>query len=152
MLRNQQFVRMFNPEHLYADECGSDHDRVLGIRRNRIRSQKPRQPLSLFATECDIPTDLFGGAAGFTAAENVPLTGPLELQADFRSAVNPRFPQSPNCGRRECQSKLGSSVLPDAHAYLLSLVGHPSASRIISFVHPAQQMYFRGSSTQIARL
>ena len=60
MPRNQQFVRMLNPKHLDADKCRSDHDRVLRIRRNRIRSQKPRQPLALFATEGDITADLFG--------------------------------------------------------------------------------------------
>jgi hypothetical protein len=96
---------MFNPEHLYADKCGSDHDCVLRIRGNRIRSQEPRQALSLVATECDVPADVFDGAAGFTAAENVPFDGTLELQADFRRAVNPHFPQTPDCCRRESQSK-----------------------------------------------
>src|SRR5712671_3690812 len=133
---NQQFVRMFNPEHLYADKCGSDHDRVLRIRCNRIRSQEPRQALSLFTTECDVPADLFGGTAGFTAAENVPLTGPLELQADFRRAENARLAQSSDRCRRESQSKWRSGIRPGAHAYLLSLIRRPSASRIISFVHP----------------
>jgi len=31
-------------------------------------------------------------------------------------------------------------------------MGHPRAARIISLLHPAQQMYFCGSSTEIARL
>ena len=31
-------------------------------------------------------------------------------------------------------------------------IGQPSAARIISFVQPAQHLYFRGSVTQMARL
>ena len=38
------------------------------------------------------------------------------------------------------------------HAYLFCGIGRPSVSRIISFEHPAQQIYFLGSSTAMARL
>ena len=46
-----------------------------------------------------------------------------------------------------------NSPYPTAYALsLFSGIGHPRAARIISLLQPAQQMYFCGSSTEIARL
>src|SRR6266852_6602566 len=42
--------------------------------------------------------------------------------------------------------------VPPPHADCRTRIGQPTARRIISFVQPAQQMYFRGSSMEIARL
>src|SRR5713226_7632051 len=42
--------------------------------------------------------------------------------------------------------------VPPPHADCRTEIGQPTARRIISFVQRAQQMYFRGSSMEIARL
>src|SRR4030095_2172366 len=85
-------------------------------------------------------------------------------------AQSPRL-ISPDTGRmRQCSRQTRSPSaplepssdrhLPSVAARIYALVpttagictGTPSAARIISLVHPAQQMYFCGSSTEIARL
>src|SRR5260370_18119117 len=52
--------------------------------------------------------------------------------------------------RRATRSRLVSIGPPYADRRIG--IGKPNATRIISFVHPAQHLYFQGSSIEIAKL
>src|SRR5262245_5169953 len=91
-------------------------------------------------------------AAGLPASKDMPAGGPLILETDLRTAMDGRFRESFHRGRREGQPQRRMVVSLLCHAYLFCGIGRPSASRIISLEHPAQQMYFLGSSMEMARL
>src|ERR1035441_690311 len=152
MPRNQQLIRVFNTERLDAHQRGSENNCVVTVARQRIRPHKPLQTLSALATEGDVMTKLFDRPAGFPASQDVPFSCLLKFHSDVGSAINPRLAKPLYRGCRKGQPQQGIGFLLFLHAYLFCVIGRPSASRIISFEHPAQQMYFLGSSTAMARL
>jgi hypothetical protein len=91
-------------------------------------------------------------SARFTTAQDVTLGRLLELDRHSWTTVDASSTEAFHRGRREREPQQRCVLLFLSHAYLFCVIGRPSASRIISFEHPAQQMYFRGSSTAIARL
>src|ERR1700693_797278 len=63
-----------------------------------------------------------------------------------------RRPRQNDPVRDHCPDGVEKDRALAGHASLLSEIGRPTAARIISFVQPAQQQYFRGASTEIANL
>ena len=130
---------------------GSENNSVVAVARQGIRPDKPWQPLPALSAEGDVMAELLDRSAGFTAAQDVPFGCLLKFDGDVGSAIDPgtyeaavpRLPEG---------SAAASGLVFFVHAYLFCAIGRPSASRIISFEHPAQQMYFLGSSTAMARL
>src|SRR4051794_26644100 len=92
------------------------------------------------------------GSPRFPAAQDVALGRLLEFDSDPWATVDARLTETLHRGLRERQAQQRTVLLFLSHAYLFCVIGRPSASRIISFEHPAQQMYFLGSSTAMARL
>jgi hypothetical protein len=152
MPHNQQFVGVLSPKGLNTHEGRGDYDRVVPVRRKGIRPNKPWQPLTALSTEAYVMAEFLDCSPRFTAAQDVALGGLLEFDRDAWATVNPSLTETLHRGRRECEPQQRTVLLFLCHAYLFCVIGRPSASRIISFEHPAQQIYFLGSSTAIARL
>jgi hypothetical protein len=152
MSRNQQLVRVLDSERLDAHQRGRENNSVVPVARQRIRPHEPWQTLSALAAEADLMTKLFDRPAGFPASQHVPFGCLLKFHSDVGSAIDPRLPKPLYRLCRKGQPQQGIGFLLVLHAYLFCVIGRPSASRIISFEHPAQQMYFLGSSTAMARL
>jgi hypothetical protein len=150
MSRNQQLIRVFDPERLDAYQGGSENYSVVTVARQRIRPDKPWQALPALCAEGHVMAKLLDRSAGFPAAQDVPFRCLLEFDGDVGSAIDPGLAKPLYRGCRKGQPQQGIGLL--LHAYLFCTIGRPSASRIISFEHPAQQMYFLGSSTAMARL
>jgi hypothetical protein len=150
MSRNQQLIRVFDPERLDAYQGGSQNYSVVTIARQRIGPDKPGQTLSALSAEGDVMAKLLDRSAGFPAAQDVPFGRLLKFDGDVGSAIDSGLakPLYRGCRKGQPQQRVGLLL----HAYLFCTIGRPSASRIISFEHPAQQMYFLGSSTAMARL
>src|SRR5262245_56015933 len=125
---------------------------MVAVSCQRVRADQPRQALPVIGAKAHIPPQFNGGAAGLPSSKHVPAGGPLILETDLRPAMNARFREPFHRGRRESQPRRGMTISLLAHAYLFGEIGRPSALRIISLEHPAQQMYFLGSSIEMARL
>src|SRR6202162_5445016 len=149
---NQQLIRVFDPERLNAHQRGSEYDSVVTVARQRIRADKPCQTLSALSTEGHVMAKFLNRSAGFPASQDVPFGCLLKFYGDAGSAIDPSLPKPLHCGCRKGKPQLRIGLFRFLHAYLFCTIGRPSASRIISFEHPAQQMYFLGSSTAMARL
>src|SRR5450759_2335305 len=149
---NQQLVRVLDAERLDAHQRGREHNSVVTVARQRIRPDKPRQTVAGLSAEADVMTKVLDRPAGFPASQDVPFGCLLKFHSDIGSAIDPRLAKPLYRDCRKGQPQQGIGFLLVLHAYLFCVIGRPSASRIISFEHPAQQMYFLGSSTAMARL
>src|SRR5579862_691188 len=149
---NQQFIGVLNPKGLDAHEGRGDYDRVIPVRGKGVRPNKPWQPLTAPSAEAHIMAEFPGCSPRFTAAQDVTFGRLLELDRHAWATVDSTFAKALHCSRwkRKPQQRVVCLLL--GHAYLFCTIGRPTASRIISFEQPAQQMYFRGSSTAMARL
>src|SRR5260370_19805097 len=81
----------------------------------------------------------------------------LVFEAHLGLCKNAYVIQAPQHSPRQREPSTRERILlvrhvPPPHADCRTGIGQPTARRIISFVQPAQQMYFRGSSMEIARL
>src|SRR5471030_1131166 len=150
--RNQQLIRVFDADRLDAHQRGSEHNSVVTVARQRIRSDEPWQTFAAVPAEAYIMAKLLDSAAGFPTPQDVPFRCLLKFYGDVGSAIDPRLAKQLHRGCRKGQPQQRIGLLLFLHAYLFCVIGRPSASRIISFEHPAQQMYFLGSSIAMARL
>jgi hypothetical protein len=91
MSRNQQLIRVFDPEGLDAYQGGSENYSVVTVACQRIRPDKPWQTLSAFSAEGDVMAKLLDRSAGFPAAQDVPFGCVLKFDSDVGSAIDPGF-------------------------------------------------------------
>jgi hypothetical protein len=91
MSRNQQLIRVFDPEGLDAYQGGSKNNCVVTVARQRIRPDKPWQALPALSAEGDVMAELLDRSAGFPAAQDVPFGCVLKFDSDVGSAIDPGF-------------------------------------------------------------
>jgi hypothetical protein len=91
MSRNQQLIRVFDPEGLDAYQGGSENYSVVTVACQRIRPDKPWQTLSVLSAEGDVMAKLLDRSAGFPAAQDVPFGCVLKFDSDVGSAIDPGF-------------------------------------------------------------
>ena len=73
MSRNQQLVRVFDPERLDAHERRGEYNRVVPVARQGIRPDKPWQTLTAVSAEGDVMAKLLNRSPGFPASQDMPL-------------------------------------------------------------------------------
>src|SRR5579864_1107546 len=81
----------------------------------------------------------------------------LVFEAHLGLRKNSDLIQTSQHSSRQSESSTRQRILlvrhmPPLHADRRTVMGQPTARRIISFRQPAQQRYFRGSSMEIAKL
>src|SRR5579883_1260333 len=86
---NQQFVGMFDPERLNADQRRRNHYGVIAVSSKGVRADKPRQSFTAVPTERHVMAEFLNCSPRFTAAQDVPFACLLEFDRDARSTKDP---------------------------------------------------------------
>jgi hypothetical protein len=98
---NKQFIGVLNPKGLNAHEGRGDYDRVVPVRREGIRPNKPREPLTAISTEAHVMAEFLDCSPGFTTAQDVTLGRLLELDRHAWATVDAAFAKALHRSRWE---------------------------------------------------
>jgi hypothetical protein len=88
---NKQFIGVLNPKGLDAHEGGGDYNRVVPVRRQRIRPNQPWEPLTAVSAEANVMAEFLDCSPRFTAAQDVNLGCLLELDRHAWATVDAAF-------------------------------------------------------------
>lgn len=156
MPRDQQLAGPVRSEDLDPHKDRSNDYGMRAIDSNGINGMQMRQRLAVWPAEGDIPPESLHRTARFDAPHNISARQMLVLEAHVRLSKDTYFVKAAQNRLWQGETSMAERTLlshdVDLHAERRTGIGQPTAFRIISFAQPAQQMYFRGSSIEMARL
>jgi hypothetical protein len=157
MLCNQKLASSAGSEQLNSYKNRSDYHSMKPVDSQGIDWMKTRQEFTSWRAKRHVSADLRHRATRFESSHEIWSGQVLVLKAYVRLCEDPKLVETAEHVSRQrkpssCEHVLLLNHPGSAHAERQAGMGQPTARRIISFVQPAQQMYFRGSSTETAKL